>query len=227
MQARGEEIGFCLGQGEATGDSGGELGFALASPELCGLQAETEIEAAEAAVQTLPSRGPFAEMDANGVTKFLRGVVESLAGAEETSFNGHLRALGAEFAKAAGGSGEPKMDGLGDAGLGGEDLVVNGFAGFSDDLGGGGRGGGAAVGDEVSDGEVSFVADGGDDGRRATGYGASDVFFVERPEIFERSAAAGEDDDVGPGILAEVIEAGDDLRGCLLPLNKGGEEANV
>ena len=50
LKARGEEIGFCLGEGEMTGDGGGELGFALASSELCGLQAETEIKAAEALV---------------------------------------------------------------------------------------------------------------------------------------------------------------------------------
>ena len=40
------------------------------------------------------------------------------------------------------------------------DLVL----GFGDELGGGGGRGGAEVGGEVGDGEVGFVADGGDDG---------------------------------------------------------------
>ena len=43
------------------------------------------------------------------------------------------------------------------------DLVL----GLGDELGGGGGRGGAQVGDEVGDGEVGFVADGGDDGKAA------------------------------------------------------------
>ena len=44
------------------------------------------------------------------------------------------------------------------------DLVL----GFGDELGGGGGRGGAEVGGEVGDGEVGFVADGGDDGESAS-----------------------------------------------------------
>ena len=46
-------------------------------------------------------------------------------------------------------------------------------------LGGGGRGGGAEVGDEVGDGEVSLVSDGRDDGEIGGGDDAGEGFVVE------------------------------------------------
>ena len=70
--------------------------------------------------------------------------------------------------------------------IGGEvfgDLVL----GFGDELGGGGRSGGAEVGGEVGDGEVGFVTDGGDDGEAAGSNRASDALAVEGGQIFERA----------------------------------------
>ena len=78
---------------------------------------------------------------------------------------------------------------------------------------GGGRGrGGAEVGDEVGDGLVGFVADGGDGGDAGGGDGARDDFLVEGPEVFEGAAAAADDDGVEGlgGAGAEVaVEEGD------------------
>src|SRR5438067_11551993 len=50
--------------------------------------------------------------------------------------------------------------------------------------------------DEVSDRDVGLVSDGRNDGDLTTGDGARDDFFVEGPEIFDRSAAPSNDDDV-------------------------------
>ena len=69
---------------------------------------------------------------------------EALAGLQELEAGGALEAVG----------------------VGGEmlgDLVL----GLGDELGGGGGSGGAEVGGEVGDGEVGFMADGGDDGKAA------------------------------------------------------------
>ena len=74
--------------------------------------------------------------------------------------------------------------------------------------------GGAEVGDEVCDGEVGFVADGGDDGDVRGGDGAGEGFVVEGPEVFGGAAAAGEDDEVdvvGVGRI-EVTQAGEEFR---------------
>ncbi len=73
-------------------------------------------------------------------------------------------------------------------------------------LGGGGRRGGAHVGGEIGDGEIGLVADAGDDGNGAGGNGARDGFFVESPEVFERAAAAREDENVGKLLAVEIFD---------------------
>ncbi len=67
---------------------------------------------------------------------------------------------------------------------------------FCDELGGGGGSGGAQVRGEVGDGEVGFMADGGDDGQARGGDGAGNALGVEGGQVFKRASAAGEDDDV-------------------------------
>src|SRR5262249_9596002 len=54
----------------------------------------------------------------------------------------------------------------------------------------------AHVSDEVSDRDVGLVTDGRDRWHRASADRAGDDFFVERPEILDRSAAAADDNDV-------------------------------
>ena len=54
----------------------------------------------------------------------------------------------------------------------------------------------AKVGDEIGDRRVGLMSDAGDRRDRAVRHGAGDDFFVERPQIFERSSAATDQDDV-------------------------------
>ena len=92
-------------------------------------------------------------------------------------------------------------DGAADAGVEGLDALLDAVLGGGDEFGGGGGRGRAQVGDEVRDGEVGLVADGGDDGERGRGDGAGEGFVVEAGEVFDGAAAAGDEDEVdaGPG----------------------------
>jgi len=65
------------------------------------------------------------------------------------------------------------------------DLVL----GLGDELGGGRGGGGAEVGGEVGNGEVGFVADGGDDGKLGGNNRVGDSLGVEGGHVFKRAAA--------------------------------------
>ena len=83
--------------------------------------------------------------------------------------------------------------------------------GLGDELGGSGGRGGAEVGGEVGDGEVGFVADGGDNGKFAGDDGAGNTLGVEGGEVFEGAAAAGEDDEVDKSGSIEFGESGFNL----------------
>ncbi len=63
------------------------------------------------------------------------------------------------------------------------DVLVKFAPRLDDDLGGSGRSGSADVGDEISDGEIGFVADAGDDRNFRCEDGASDDLFVERRRL--------------------------------------------
>jgi len=108
---------------------------------------------------------------------------------------------------------------------------------LGDELGGGGRGRSAEVGGEVGDGEVGFVADGGDDGEFAGGNRTGDALAVEGSEIFKRTAAAGEDDKVDQGRAVEggvvevgivqEIDGGFDFGRGLLALDRDGDQEHA
>ena len=49
---------------------------------------------------------------------------------------------------------------------------------------------------EVADGEINFVADGGDDGQPGMKNGAGHNFLIEGPEVFQAASAAREKDEV-------------------------------
>src|SRR5438067_10572652 len=70
--------------------------------------------------------------------------------------------------------------------------------GADDHLGGGRGRGGAQVGDEIGDADIGFVPDSRDNGDRGIGDGVSDGFFVEGPQVFERTSAAGNYGELGP-----------------------------
>ena len=52
------------------------------------------------------------------------------------------------------------------------------------------------VGDKIADGEIDFVANGGNHGNRRFKNGAGNDLFVKGPEVFETAAAAGEENQV-------------------------------
>ena len=56
--------------------------------------------------------------------------------------------------------------------------------------------GGALIGHQIGNGDVRFVADGGDDRNRHGGDAPGHGFEVESSQVFERPAAAGDDDDL-------------------------------
>src|SRR5437867_1584681 len=85
----------------------------------------------------------------------------------------------------------------------------------------------AQVGDEVGDREIHLVADGRHHGRLGAGDGARDDLFVEGPEIFERSAAAADDDDVDVAERVEVAQPLRDLLGGAVALHAGGRDHDV
>src|ERR1700719_2187169 len=81
-------------------------------------------------------------------------------------------------------------------------------------------GGGARIGREVRDGEVDLVPDPRDHGQAARAYGARDPFVVERPQILERAAAAGEDQHFALGARRGGLQRRDQRRDGGRPLHR-------
>ena len=109
----------------------------------------------------------------------------------------------------------------------GVDAVGDVVKGGGDEFGGGGRCRGAEVGDEVCDGEVGLVSNGRDDGEFRVEDGIGKEFGVEGGEVFERTAAAGDDDDVDGAAAVEVRDAGGDFGGSGFALDERGVEQDV
>ena len=76
------------------------------------------------------------------------------------------------------------------------DPLGNLVLGCGNQFGGGGRGGCAQVGDKIGDGEIGFMTDGGNDRQARSGNCARHTLAVEGGQVLERSAAAGQDDDI-------------------------------
>ena len=96
-----------------------------------------------------------------------------------------------------------------------------------DELGCSGRSGSAQVGDEVRNREVGFVPDGGDDGDLRGSDGARQRFAVKGREIFERSASAGQNDDVDFACAVEPGDAGLDFERRRVALDKRGIDEDL
>ena len=181
-------------------DGGGEVGDAvLALAELGGEGGfETEGEVVEALGLAVEQGGDTRLGAADGQAG------EALAGLEELEAGGAFETVG----------------------LVGE--VLGDFVlGLGDEFGGGGGRGCAEVGGEVGDGEVGFVADGGDDGELAGDDGAGDALGVEGGEVFKRAAAAGEDDEVDEARGVEFGNGGFDFGGGGIALDGDGVEEDV
>src|SRR5688500_4091619 len=70
---------------------------------------------------------------------------------------------------------------------------------------------GPEIGNEVSDRHVDLMANGANDRNGRCEDGPCHSFFVEAPEIFERSAAAADDQDVRTNARGQPIEIADAL----------------
>src|SRR5439155_7025696 len=104
------------------------------------------------------------------------------------------------------------------------DVLVKFAARLHDELNGGGRRGGAYIGDKIGDGEISFVADPGDHGDFGSEDSAGDDFFVESPQIFHGAAAAREDEHVNEFRFIEKLQRLDDFFGGAFALHAHGIE---
>jgi len=155
-------------------------------------------------------------------------VVEALLAAGDGVVDAGEDVRGREAGEALAGVEEVEAAGAEDGAAEIFDALPNAVLGGGDDLGGGGGSGGAEVGDEVGDGEVGLVADGGDDGKLGDGDGAGEGFVVEAGEVFGGAAAAGQDDELDPaGIAIEPADASGDGAGAVVALHGGGVNEEV
>ncbi len=91
----------------------------------------------------------------------------------------------------------------------------------------------AGVGNEIDQGPIGFVADGGDQRNAAFGGGADDDFLIEAPEIFKAAASARDDQNIGAQNFSiyvqrvETADRGGDLGGAAFALHADGPQQNA
>ncbi len=169
------------------------LSFVAAVGEL-----ETQVVGLQALVGVGEAFGARVEQGANRAAHGEFEFVDTLRAAGDGAVHDGGGAVDTAFMQGAGGHGQAIAQGLQHLGVLRGDDIEQAVFGADDELGGGRGRGRAEIGDEIGDGEIGFVADGGDDRHFGCANGAGDGLFVEGPQIFERAAAASEDDDVGP-----------------------------
>ena len=170
-----------------------------------------------------------------GGVEALAEVVDALVAEEDGVAETGEDVLGGEAGEALAGAQEVELAGAVDAAFERLHTLFDAVLGGGDELGGGGRRGGAEVGDVIGDGVVDFVADGGDDGEMAGGDGACEALVVEAGKVFKRAAAAGDEDEVDAGdlggwmivALVEEADAADDGGGASRALHGGGKDEEV
>src|SRR5579883_234099 len=86
---------------------------------------------------------------------------------------------------------------------------------------------GANIGGEVGDGEISFVADSGNDGDGAGDDRPRDGLFVKGPQIFGRATPTGEYQHVSDLFAVEIPDGLHDFAGCALALHANRIEDDV
>jgi len=126
-----------------------------------------------------------------------------------------------------GGQHQPIAGGTQKALIDGVDAVGNVVKSRGDEFRRGRGRRGAEVGDEIGNSEVGFVANGGDDGDLRIENGLGEEFRVEGREVFEGSAAAGDDDDIDLTGAVEIRNAGGDFSGSRFTLHERWVEENV
>jgi hypothetical protein len=87
-------------------------------------------------------------------------------------------------------------------------------------LGRGGWGWGAQIGNEISDGEVRFVSNRGDYGDGGVGYRSREDLGIKRGKVLGRAATAGKDNCIHRLHAIEMKNAGGEFSGCLLALHR-------
>src|SRR5216684_1842844 len=99
--------------------------------------------------------------------------------------------------------------------------------GADHDLRGGGRRRRAQVGYEVADGEVGLVSDRGDRRDGAVSHRASHRFFVEGPQVLERSPSTADQKDIVHLPAREVADGDGDLTRRIPSLHPHGIDLHV
>ena len=162
----------------------------------------------------------------------LEGIVEALGEPVKKRVDAGFSAGDGDARETLAGLEKLKEAGAFEAGIEAGEVVGDAVLGLGDELGGGRWRGRAEVGDEIGDGEVGFVADGGDHGNLGGGDGAGDALGVKGGQVFKRAPAAGDDDDVDQSLAvgAGGVEAGDggfDFSGGGVALHAGGADEDV
>ena len=229
------------------GIEGLELGAALVEQTLRGVQqadaagGEVLLGMREALAGIVAENGSaelgnmalgIADAEGHAAGEALGGIVEALGEPVKKGGDAGFGAGDGNAGEALAGLEELEAAGAFQAGIEAGEVVGDAVLGLGDELGGGGRRGRAEVGDEVGDGEVGFVAYGGDDGNLRGGDGAGDALRVEGGQVFKRASAAGDDDDIDQSLAfgAGIIEAGDggfDFGGGGLALHAGSADEDV
>jgi hypothetical protein len=179
-------------------------------------------------------------LDLTGLLQLTK-IMADAAGQGELEFV-HLLAGGVESAAGVGGlkasaklvempvfEGQTTADKIGELRGNVREPPCGGMGVLGEDFGGGAGGGGAKIRHKIADGEVYFMANGGNHGQRGMKDGAGDDFFVEGPKVFQAAAATGEENGVKrcgglSGPLVEQSNSAGDIGGGTGTLDGAGHE---
>ena len=164
---------------------------------------QADIVVAHGGGNGFPAAAKFFEQVAFGQFHAMGEVVEFLLALADDFHHAGEGAVLREFGQCLASHEEAVAHGAGEAIVQGGGVVFDFLARTDDEFGGGRGRGGAQVGDEVDDGEIGFVADGGDHGNCGSGDGSGEAFVVEGGEIFGGASTAGDDDDLDVVLLVE------------------------
>jgi len=123
-------------------------------------------------------------------------VVEALGLAMNQCRDARFGSADRQTREAPAGEEKPEADGAREALILRGKMLGDFVLGLGDELSGGGGGWCAQVGYKIGDGEVGLMSYRGNDREVARCNRAGDTFGVECGQVFERAAAAGEDDEV-------------------------------
>jgi hypothetical protein len=126
-------------------------------------------------------------------------VVQALSAAADEGLQPVLHLGDGERGEALAGQHELVADGAADTCGEQFDALLDAVLSCCDEFRGGRGSGGAQVGNEIRDGEVGLVANGGNNRQFRGGDGACESFIVESGEVFQRASAARDEDEIDLG----------------------------